>query len=655
MTHTKIRKNTAPADAEVSVSWEKRGCADLFYVSGRCVSGFDGQEGMLLLPEQPQIDAYVAIYNACAYWCRPFFGKDPALLPARVQELLIRRGEKYHCYLPVCDSAYKTLICGTEEGMAFRAYSNCSGLTECPRQLAWIEAEGEDPLALLRLCAETAAQALGTGLRMREQRVYPQELEWLGWCSWDAFQTRVNEEGLLQKAAEFREKQVPVGFAIIDDMWANVPALRDIPADADYDSMVAMMHASRLYAFEGDPLRFPNGMQEAVRKLRAAGIPRVGFWFPTTGYWKGFDPEGPSACELREHLTQTAGGRLIVKPDEAHASAYFDRLCGKIADWGGSFVKIDNQGCHGNYKDMTTIGHSARSLHSGIESAVQKHFHGALINCMGMPSECMFSRPDSAVSRCSGDFMPESREWFAKNVLQCAFNGILQGQYYVNDWDMWWTDDTQADRNALCRAISGGPIYISDQPGRTRSEVLKPVCLSDGRLLRPDRSAMPAPDCLTADPTCSGRPFKIFNCVGQTVLLAALNLDAEGKPVQGQLCAAELGVQSERCLIYNFFTGECLAVPAAEKLPLYLADADAYAFFWILPDHGGATVLGRSDLYVGCKAIERDGERYRPAEPGPVAVFSERPLKVLCASGELHTERKGNVYTFFAPGEFTLA
>lgn len=44
----------------------------------------------------------------------------------------------------------------------------------------------------------------------------------MGWCSWDAMQIRVSEEGVLEKCREFQEKNIPVQWALLDDMWAEV-------------------------------------------------------------------------------------------------------------------------------------------------------------------------------------------------------------------------------------------------------------------------------------------------------------------------------------------------------------------------------------------------------------------------------------------------
>ena len=72
---------------------------------------------------------------------------------------------------------------------------------------------------------------------------------------------------------------------------------------------------------------------------------------------------------------------------------------------------------------------------------------------------------------------------------------------------MWWTDDEQAKKNSVLRAISGGPVYVSDKIGRSRPEVFEPLCYSDGRILRCESPATPTLDCLTVDPEKSGVYF----------------------------------------------------------------------------------------------------------------------------------------------------
>lgn len=636
--------------AEVTLNRAETEKACAVYVDARGIAGGE----ILYTPPQPESDEFMAIENHSPYWCRPFFGQDLRDLPAKVQALLLRKGERYRYILPVCADTWKTVIRGGQDGMELRISADCAGVADCVRQLAWVEAEGADPLKLAHDCAEAAAALLGNGLKLRSERNYPEVLEYLGWCSWDAFQIRVSEMGLLEKAREFRDKQVPVRFAIIDDMWADVPHLKEIPPEIGFSDMVREMHKSPIRSFEGDPVRFPNGMKHTVKALKEAGIHNVGIWFPTTGYWFGVEPGSGMEREFADDLCTAPDGRRIVKPELPHTARWFGALCGKAKSWGADFVKIDNQGCQQFYRETGAIGKTARAVQTGIEKAVAEHFGGAVINCMGMPSECMFNRPDSAVSRCSDDFMPENREWFTKNILQCAYNGILQGQFYVNDWDMWWTDDGQAKKNSLCRAISGGPIYVSDKLGRTNPEILKPLCLSDGRILRPDESATPTADCLTTDPRTSGKPFKVRNRAGNAGLLAAFNLDREERPVQGSIGAADVGFSPDtRVVIYDWLAKTCRLLEAGERMEIALTDAEDYRLWWIVPYvSGGVTVLGKTDLYIGCRAPEQLGPgEWRIPDGGELALVSKNPTRIEANGTLLPAKQDGLLWKFHVPQE----
>ncbi len=547
----------------------------------------------------PDTSDYMAIVNHSPYWCRPFWGTSFSELPKKTQMLLVKRGERYVCYLPVCDDTFKTLIRGCEGGFEFYTYSNCDTVTGCDRQLAFLCVEGDDPLMLVKEAAKSVCELLNNGLRLREEKSLSDVFNYLGWCSWDALQIRVNHEGLLEKVREFKEKKVPVHFAIIDDMWADVPELNEIPRDIDFQEMVKGMHASKMRSFEGDPQRFPEGMAAAIADMKKAGIPEIGVWFPTTGYWAGLTADGSEAERQRENTVTLENGQIIVAPDAEKSKRYFDDLCARVKSWGGDFVKIDNQGFHQRcYKNVAPIGESARAIQNGIDKAADKHFDGALINCMGMPSECMFNRT-STVSRCSDDFIPESREWFAKNILQCAYNGLLQGQFYVNDWDMWWTDDEQAVKNSLCRAISGGPIYVSDKIGRTNPEILKPLCLEDGRIIRPDESATPTADCLMQNPTTTNKIFKLRNRFGDRGVCAVFNINAENKPVSGTLSPIEIGIADGDYAYYEYFSQEKGFLKHGESLQISLSSNNDFRLYSFVPSSDRNADFGRTDLFMG--------------------------------------------------------
>ncbi|CAM9946259.1 unnamed protein product, partial [Phaeothamnion confervicola] len=54
--------------------------------------------------------------------------------------------------------------------------------------------------------------------------------------------------------------------------------------------------------------------------------------------------------------------------------------------------------------------------------------------------------------------------------------------------------------HAASRAISGGPVYISDRPGEHNVDILRRIVLDDGSILRPVSNALPTLDGLFSDP-----------------------------------------------------------------------------------------------------------------------------------------------------------
>ncbi len=589
--------------------------------------------------------SFFAIENHTSSWCRPFWGESLSFLPEKTQLLVIKDNEEYTAFLPVCDSICKTLIrgCGENGGFEFSVLSNIDYMNRIPKQLSFIVLQGNNPNKLLRAVSKKAAELLGSSLKMREERKMPELFEYLGWCSWDALQIRVNEKDLIRKANEFSEKKIPVNYAIIDDMWADVPSLNEIPDDTSFSEMVDIMHDSKLRSFNGDKKRFPDGLKSAVNKIKLAGFKNVGFWFPVAGYWSGLEPGSEADRFLCGNTVTLSDGRIVISPEKENAEKAFDLLCERVKSWGADFVKIDNQGFHKNYHNISSFGESAKSIHSAIDKAADKYFEGAVINCMGMPNECMFNRLGSAISRCSDDFLPDNREWFFKHILQCSFNGLLQGQYFINDWDMWWTDDAQAIKNAVCRAVSGGPVYVSDKIGRSNRKILEPLCLSDGKILRCDNSAVPTDDCLFENPTKSEKIFKIFNRAGKNGIAAVFNINAGNKPVNGYVSPSDAGLDECEYAFYEFFSKDSGILKKGEQIKLTLENNDDFRLYTFSPMKNNIAVMGLIDKYIGVKAVSSENDfSVRMSEKGNIGFISEKEYAFVDERSGNHLEVKRN-------------
>ena len=586
-------------------------------------SPFLAERGVSLVLEMPKnADGWMADYLYCRWWCKPAFGKNFSDVPDQTQALL------WHCengiwgiILPLCGGSYTASLYVRDGDLCVDLSSFCGGISSC-KTPAFVCGCGRNPYQLLKHCATLASELLG--IPLRQSRKYPMLFNYLGWCSWDAMEIWVDEAGLLEKCRELREKQVPVKWAILDDMWADIAWTEKLPKFTPHKISVPVMHASKMNDYTADPKRFPSGLDGCIRKMKEMDF-SVGVWHPTTGYWSGLTPEGAAHQKLRPFVRNMESG--LVLPDLTNREktyGFYNTLHRYFRDCGADFVKVDNQSfLRTMYRDVAPIGVLAENLHDGIERSVRENFGGAVINCMGMANENLFHRSESAVSRCSNDFAPENRAWFSKHLLQCAYNGLIQGQFYVCDWDMWWTDDGQAVKNSVCRAVSGGPIYVSDRQGRTNPEILKPLCYSDGRILRCDAVAVPGIRNLCSDPIISGEAFLLLNTVNDAQVIAAFNINGENKKVSGQITPDEYGFEGD-CILYEFFSRQATRLQPKDTYHFTLPNNDAFCLFMLLPVRGEKTPIGLADKYISPASIlSQTPETVQLYEPGLFAWYED--------------------------------
>ena len=440
---------------------------------------------------------------------------------------------------------------------------------------------------------------------------------------------RVCEEGLIEKCREFKEKNIPVKWGILDDMWAEVKEFQHLKYN-NRDEMFKILPRGSLYSFEADHKRFPHGLKHAIDEMNKYGI-KAGIWHPTTGYWSGLDPNGDAYAETKDYLIETEGGLNIPDWKTPKAYMFYKTFHDFLRKCGAEFIKIDNQSMTRRYyKNLAPVGKVARSFHDAIEASVGEHFDNAMINCMGMASEDMWSRTVSPISRCSGDFQPEDAEWFVSHILMCSYNSLVQGQFYWCDWDMWWTDDGQALKNSILRAVSGGPIYVSDKIGRSRRELLEPLALSDGKILRCDRCAVPTNDCATTDPRINGCIFKIQNIASGSGIIAAFNLDSEEKTVTGSISPSDVyDIVGDEFAVYEHFSRELKIMKHSEKFDLSLTGKDDFRLYVIVPIEDGFAPIGLIDKFISPKTIKSViGENVELEDDGTYAYVKDGKLYI---------------------------
>lgn len=521
-------------------------------------------------------------------------GDDLKNIPNETQAMLYKVQDKYGYMICPCDKKYKAVLVGSENGFSARLQSYKRGMMEFEGVLFFF-AIGDEPYSLPEKATEFGLKYLGKKAKIANKRRYPETFEYLGWCSWDAFHMDVTHDDLLKKADEFKQKEIPVRWMIIDDMWAEC-----------HNNNRKTMHSREMYNFEADPQRFPNGLSAAVKDLKNDYGMKVGIWYPTTGYWNGIDPEGPIAKEHSDLLTVGLNGRLLPSPDQNKLFQYFYMYNSFFRYCGADFVKVDYQSCIlENYNRLVPVGLMASNLQTAIEATVGVCFDGNLINCMGMANENFWNRPNSIVNRISGDFMPEDRKWFVQHLIQCSFNAFAQGSIYTGDWDMWWSDDAQGTKNAVLRAMSGGPVYVSDELGRSIKEKIMPIVYSDGKIIRLKESARPVPECLITDCEHNGKIFKVFNKTENGGILAAFNIDEEEKSVSGNISVKDVyGMSDCRCAVIDYFAKTVTVLEKGETLDLALKNYDDFRLYYVIELNSDITPIGIMDKYMAPATFE---------------------------------------------------
>lgn len=635
------------ADITVSVEIARGEDAYGVYVAAKSREALDSACAVrLVIPEIEGLESFVSgssTYSDYNCWYAPVFGKDLKTVSPITQSFIWKEEQGFGCILSCCDKEYKSEMCGCREGLAIDVFDNNSGEHEIPKSLICLISRGQSPFELNKNCVELGMKLLKKPVGGRSERPYPEIFEYLGWCSWDAFQIRVSEENLVAKCEEFKQKDIPVRWAILDDMWADCTDL-DTAKYSSFEEMMKIMKASKLNAFEASPKRFPKGLKNAISRMNEYGI-RVGMWHPTTGYWSGINPESKLFEEYRDSIVQNNDGWYQPSFENGR---YYEDFYKFLKSCGCEFLKVDNQSSLHFNRNMAPIGKLTEGLHKNIETAAKKYFDDTVINCMGLAVENMWARPESAVIRCSDDFKPEDKAWFKKHILQCTFCCMFIGEIMWCDYDMWWTDDNQAGKNSLLRAVSGGPIYVSDTMDRSKKEVLAPLVFADGKILRCDRPGVPTADCLFENPTEGDKVFKVQNICGDCGVVAVYNL-TEHKAT-GTVSAKDVaGLGDGEYVIYEHFTGECTAVARGEAVNVSLDDDEEYRLYVIVPKEK-ISFIGLSDKFISPKSFERVGEnRFKLYEPGRVTLHTEEPIsKILCGGKECAFDKNEAVYSFDA-------
>lgn len=473
---------------------------------------FQTENSGLVDVQIPGIHNVLSRYSTTPYWTRVSFEKDLSKLPSRTQNVLMELENVHLAVLPLCHDSFYCAICPSEKSDMLRLgldklYEGAAELHGPVAVFSW----DNNPHAAVKNAYKYAIENGLILTQLRENKPLPDIYRGFGWCTWNAFYHDVTEQGILEKMEEFRTKGVPVKWIMIDDGWSQF---------AGYNNF-------ELTALTEDKKKFPNGLKGCIRKLKEEyGVEAVGVWHALTGYWYGIEKNSDLARQVE--LEQTNAGWLIPNADSAYQ--FFHKWHTYLKEQGVDFLKIDTQGNVLEFlvgkKDALA---KAIQIQKDADRSVNDVFGGNVINCMGMNNINAHYRPYTALSRNSDDFFPHKEGSFYKHLVQNAYNAVFHGCLFHCDYDMWWTNHDTAKQNSILRAVSGGPVYVSDRVGDTKAEYLRLSVKADGWVDLCDAPALPTADCLYQNP--DEGVLKLYNTRGDVGVVAVFNLSEKEQTV----------------------------------------------------------------------------------------------------------------------------
>ncbi len=571
------------------------------------------------------VHRWLALANYNMYWIAPNTGTNLSDIPAHTQYLLWqKKNGSYGVALPMISGDVKAALRGSKGGIIVTMQGALPG-TEPEEAVLLCIAEGDDPYALSHEAVTAVAAKLGS-FQLRTEKQTPAFMESLGWCTWDAFYGAVDASKVLAGLASFRENDFPLGFMILDDgAWDN--------------------RGDQLYEAQINPAKFPVGLSKLIRCAKEEyGLKHFGVWHNFEGYWAGICPEGPLSARytllhnrgnIRPWSAEPTENELyFICPEEI--GSFYDELHRYLMEQGVDMVKIDGQGAmDAMTRGVTGQGRAMQAYQQAMQTAASACFDAQVIHCMCNSVDVAYNMRDTNCWRNSDDYIPGNLRKQQEHLYINAMNAMWSSTFAVPDWDMFQSHAPGAEIHAAARAISGGPVYVSDKPGQQDFTILRRLVTNDGRILRCDGPALPTPDCLFTNCCREKALLKVFNFCGQAGVLAVFNCTEENA-VSGTLRASDIpGLTGERFAVYLQPSGRMLTVGREEAIPATLGK-DEYALAFFVSIERSVAPLGMLDKYNTAAAIissqwQNGRLCVKLLDGGEIGVYCETaPHRVLC-------------------------
>jgi hypothetical protein len=308
-------------------------------------------------------------------------------------------------------------------------------------------------------------------------------------------------------------------------------------------------------------------------------------------------------------------------------------------------VKIDNQSLYNNkQKNVASSVQINAWMSEALEKAVKARMPQSMINCMSQGTPQVEGTRYSAISRVSIDYKLHDLPKAKAHIEQSYVLTLMQGQTVWPDHDMFHSSDPDCGQlMAISKAMSGAPVYLSDNPSDFCDEFIRPLVYEDGELLRPLAPGFPLPDSVMMDVYHSGKAFRVIApLANQCAAIVTYNLShPEGKTIQAEVTAEDYthasgmsqpyagpwNVPEEGlvCFDWRLGSGQKLDQPYSVELTGF-----SDRLLLLAPIQKGWAVIGARDKYLSPVAVT---SIHAEAKTLTVGLVESGPLVIWCAEG----------------------
>lgn len=571
----------------------------------------------------PDSVRWLALVRRNIYWMGPVFGRELSEVPAETQFLLMETAEgRHHLILPLLDGDMRFSLVGTPSGVRLSADGTPPSM---PTEICGAHvSEGEDPYLLLDRAIGKIGRRLGTFLP-RDQKPGPAFADHFGWCTWNAFYDKVDAAKIRSGFESWKSKNLLPSLLIVDDGWQD--------RVGDY-----------LQDFRPSTAAFPWGLSAVIRHLKTDfGLKMFGIWHAFQGYWGGVHPDSPLARRYRtvanrgkirpwEGTEDVEKDLFLVHPEEA--ARFFDEFYGLLRAEGIDFVKVDGQSAteiftHGVLGRVRVM----RAFQDAFQAAGVREFGSEILHCMAHGNDVIWHCKSTNAMRSSDDYKPSGSDACQQqHITDNAYNGIFIGSVALPDWDMFQSNHAHSSYHAAARALSGGPIYVSDEPGEQNVALLEKLVWFDrgtAKTLRCPGPARVTRDRVLVDCRKEKRLLKIYNRVGPIGLLGIFHTHPEDCAIADTFSPDDVAdLEGSQFALWRHRDGKLETASREQRLPVTLGRL-GWEIIVITPTQDGAALIGLLDKLnapAGIHKIRTRGNemKFETRDGGRVGLYSLR-------------------------------